>query len=136
MSETPPLETIMPAGWKRGSGYAHGVAGHGRIICTAGQIGWDPRSLELVAPDFARQAEQALTNVAAVLHAAGARPEHTARMTWYITDRQAYLDAAGEIGTVWRRIFGRHYPAMSVVIVAGLLEEGALVEIEATAIVP
>jgi enamine deaminase RidA (YjgF/YER057c/UK114 family) len=131
-----PLETIQPDGWQRGSGYAHGIAGHGRIICIAGQIGWDPRTQQLVSADFAAQAAQALRNVAAVLTAAGARAEHTARMTWYIADRAAYLAAARDIGAAYRQLFGRHYPAMSVVVVSALLDEGALVEIEATAIVP
>jgi enamine deaminase RidA (YjgF/YER057c/UK114 family) len=128
------LEPVQPAGWPRGSGYAHAMAGTGRIVCVAGQIGWDPVTREIVSPDFPAQVEQALRNVAAVLAAAGARPEHTARMTWYITDRAAYLAAAREIGAAYRGIFGRHYPAMSVVVVRELLDEGARVEIEATAI--
>jgi enamine deaminase RidA (YjgF/YER057c/UK114 family) len=132
----PPLTPASPDGWPRGSGYAHGTSGHGRVICTAGQIGWNPLTQRLVSAGFAAQVEQALENVAAVLRAAGARPAHTARLTWYITDRAAYLGAAREIGAAYRRIFGNHYPAMSVVVVAGLLEEGAMVEIEATAIVP
>jgi enamine deaminase RidA (YjgF/YER057c/UK114 family) len=131
-----PLAQIEPEGWPRGAGYAHGMTGYGRIICVAGQVGWDPHTERIVVADFAGQAAQALANIAAVLHAAGARPEHTARVTWYITDRQAYLDARSDIGAAWRRVFGRHYPAMSVVVVSGLIEEGALLEIEATAIVP
>jgi enamine deaminase RidA (YjgF/YER057c/UK114 family) len=125
---------IHPDGWPRGAGYAHGMAASGRIILTAGQIGWDPVTQRLVSPEFAAQAEQALRNVATVVEAAGARPEDVVRMTWFITDRAAYLAAARDIGIAYRDIFGKHYPAMSVVVVAGLLEEGALVEIEATAI--
>lgn len=130
------LEMITPDGWPRGAGYAHGVAATGRIVCTAGQIGWDPRTQKLVGTDLGEQAAQALANVAAVLAAAGASAEHLVRMTWYITDRAAYLAARPAIGAAYREHFGRHYPAMAVVIVAGLLEEGALIEIEATAVIP
>jgi len=130
------VEQIQPDGWAPGVGYAHATAARGRIICTAGQIGWDPGTQQLVSRDFAAQAAQCLDNVAAVLHAAGAGAEHVVRMTWFIRDRQAYLDARAAIGAAYREHFGRHYPAMSVVVVAGLLEPDALVEIEATAIVP
>lgn len=127
---------IRPDGWPRGSGYSHAVEARGRLVCTAGQIGWDPRTQRLVAQDLAGQAAQALANIAAVLRAAGAWPEHLVRMTWFITDRRAYLDARKAIGAAYREIFGASYPAMSVVVVSELLEEGALVEIEATAVVP
>jgi enamine deaminase RidA (YjgF/YER057c/UK114 family) len=130
------LREVLPDGWPRGSGYSHGMVAQGRLVVVAGQIGWDPVTRRLAADDMTGQVDQALRNVLAVLHAAGARPEHAARMTWFITDRQAYLDAVKPIGQVWRRHFGHHYPAMSVVMVAGLLEPGALVEIEATAIIP
>jgi enamine deaminase RidA (YjgF/YER057c/UK114 family) len=106
------------------------------VLCTAGQIGWDPLTEKLVGADFATQASQALANVATVLRAGGARPEHLVRLTWYVTDRAAYLDARAHIGIAYRRHFDRHFPAMTVVIVAGLLEQGALVEIEATAVIP
>lgn len=134
MSRAP--ELIEPPGWPRGSGYAHGVAASGRVVCTAGQIGWDPVARKLVSDDFASQAVQALENVEAVLRTAGAWPEHVVRMTWYATDREAYIAARRAIGEAYRRLFGAHYPAMSVVFVAALLEPGALVEIEATAVVP
>jgi enamine deaminase RidA (YjgF/YER057c/UK114 family) len=127
---------IQPDGWPRGSGYAHGVEARGRLIVTAGQIGWDPRTQRLVADDFAGQAAQALANVAAVLRTAGAWPEHLVRLTWFVTDRQAYLDARGAVGAAYRALFGTNYPAMSVVVVSALIEAGALVEIEATAVVP
>ena len=127
---------IQPDGWLRGIGYAHGVEARGRVVCTAGQIGWDPRTRTLVASDFAGQAAQALANVESVLRTAGAWPEHLVRMTWFITDRQAYLDAQRAIGESYRALFGTHFPAMSVVVVSALIEEGALVEIEATAVVP
>lgn len=127
---------VTPEGWPRGAGYAHAVTAHGRMICTAGQIGWDPLTEKLVGPDFATQAAQALANVATVLRTGGALPEHLIRLTWYITDRAAYLDARAQIGRAYRRHFDRHFPAMTVVIVAGLLEPGALLEIEATAVIP
>lgn len=131
-----PAAQVTPEGWPRGAGYAHAAIAHGRVLCTAGQIGWDPLTEKLVGPDFATQAAQALANVATVLRAGGARPEHLLRLTWYVTDRAAYLDARAHIGIAYRRHFDRHFPAMTVVIVAGLLERGALVEIEATAVIP
>ena len=127
---------VTPDGWPRGAGYAHATSAHGSVVCTAGQIGWDPLTEKLVGPDFATQAAQALANVATVLLAGGALPEHLVRLTWYVTDRAAYLDARAHIGIAYRRHFDRHFPAMTVVIVAGLLEPGALVEIEATAVIP
>lgn len=129
------VTVIEPDGWPRGVGYAHGTSAHGRIVCVAGQVGWDPLTQQIVAPDFAGQARQALANVATVLRAGGARPEDVVRMTWYITDRAGYHGAQREIGAAYREHFGRHYPAMAVVVVAGLIEDGALVEIEATAVV-
>jgi enamine deaminase RidA (YjgF/YER057c/UK114 family) len=127
---------ITPDGWPRGSGYAHGMIARGHILCTAGQIGWDPRTCTLVSADMGAQAAQALANVAAVLEAGGALPEHLVRLTWYVTDRVAYHDARADIGRAYRDLFGRHFPAMAVVVVAALLEPGALVEIEATAVIP
>ena len=125
---------IQPDGWPRPRGYANGVSAEG-VIAVAGQVGWDPLTERLVSNDFAAQAEQALRNVAAVLGAAGATPATVVRLTWYITDREAYLAAAEPIGAAYREVFGKHFPAMSVVVVAGLIEPGAKVEIEATAVV-
>jgi enamine deaminase RidA (YjgF/YER057c/UK114 family) len=130
------MEFLQPAGWAAPRGYANGVAASGRLVLTAGQIGWDPATCEFASDDFAAQAEQALRNVAAVLREAGAAPEHLARLTWYVTDRDAYLAATREVGRAYREVFGRHFPAMAVVVVAGLLEPRAQVEIEATAVVP
>jgi enamine deaminase RidA (YjgF/YER057c/UK114 family) len=127
---------VTPDGWPRGAGYAHGMSARGRVVFTAGQVGWDPHSRKVTAGGFVRQVEQALANVAAILDAAGATPADVVRLTWFITDRQAYLEAQQEVGAAYRSIFGRHFPAMSVVVVAGLIEEGAMVEIEATAVVP
>jgi enamine deaminase RidA (YjgF/YER057c/UK114 family) len=130
------LDIIAPDGWPRGSGYAHGTAARGRVVFAAGQVGWEPATRRIASADFAAQVEQALDNVLAVLRAGGAEPGHVARMTWYITDREAYMAAQQRLGAAWRTRFGRHYPAMSVVVVAGLIEDGALVEIEATAVIP
>jgi len=130
------IDILQPDGWARPRGYANGTAATGRVVFTAGQIGWNPRSCEFETDDFAAQVGQALRNVAAVLAEAGARPEHVTRLTWYVTDRDAYLSAGRALGEVYRAIFGRHYPAMAVVIVAGLIEARAKVEIEATAVVP
>lgn len=130
------LEFLQPAGWAPPRGYANGVAAQGRVVFVAGQIGWDPATGKVVGPDFVAQAAKALENVVAVLREGGAEPRHVARMTWFVTDREAYLAGARELGAGYREVFGRHFPAMSVVVVAGLLEEGAIVEIEATAVVP
>lgn len=131
-------QVLAPPGWKAPKGYANGIStsGGGRVIVTAGQIGWNPRTGAFDSDDFAEQTAQALRNVVEVLQAAGARPEHLVRLTWFITDRAAYLKARKPIGAAYKEIVGRHYPAMSVVVVAALLEERALVEIEATAVVP
>jgi enamine deaminase RidA (YjgF/YER057c/UK114 family) len=127
-------EILQPPGWARPRGYANGVAAEGRQVFVSGQIGWDAEQ-RFVGDGFAAQARQALANVVAVLACAGARPEHVVRLTWYVTSRDEYNDALTEIGAAYRELIGRHYPAMSVVVVAGLLEPRAKVEIEATAVV-
>ena len=132
---TSSLRFLQPEGWASPRGYANGVAAEGRMVFVAGQVGWNARS-QFESDDFVAQVEQALVNVVAVLRAAGAGPEHLARMTWYVTDKKAYLARQQEIGEVYRRVIGRHYPAMTLVVVAGLLEDRALVEIEATAVLP
>ena len=129
-------EILLPEGWAKPIGYANGIAAHGRLVFVAGQIGWNPATCEFETDDFAAQTEQTLRNVAAVLREAGAGPEHIARMTWYITDKPAYLAARRDIGRAWREILGRVYPAMAVVVVSALIEDRAKVEIEATAVVP
>ena len=129
-------QAIEPDGWAKPTGYANGMSATGRVVVTAGQIGWDPISGTFASDDFAAQAAQALRNVVAVLRAGGAEPEHLVRMTWYVTTRSEYTAARRQIGSAYRDIIGRNYPAMSVVVVSGLLEERAKVEIEATAIVP
>ncbi|MDQ2890713.1 MAG: RidA family protein [Gemmatimonadota bacterium] len=130
------MQLIQPDGWLSPPGYSNGVSASGRLVAVAGQIGWDPRTGAMVASDFAAQTAQALRNVVAVLEAAHARPEHLVRMTWYITNRASYVAARGDIGESYRLIIGRHYPAMSVVVVHGLMEGDADIEIEATAVVP
>lgn len=131
----PSFDILQPKDWAPPQGYANGIAAQGRQIFIAGQIGWNSRG-ELVSDDFAAQVEQALANVVAVLAEAGGSPQHLTRLTWYITDKQAYVSARKAIGDAYRRVIGRHFPAMTLVVVAGLLEEGAKVEIEATAVIP
>jgi enamine deaminase RidA (YjgF/YER057c/UK114 family) len=99
-------------------------------------VGWDNSREEFDSPDFVSQARRALENIVAVLAEAGARPEHLVRLTWYVTDREEYLRSLEPLGEVYREVIGRHYPAMSVVEVKGLVEPGAKVEIEATAVIP
>lgn len=127
-------EILQPPGWARARGYANGVAAEGRLVFVAGQIGWDAQQ-RFASDDFAHQARQALANVIAVLACAGAKPENVVRMTWYVTSRDEYNAALAEVGAAYRELMGRHFPAMSVVVVAALLEPRAKVEIEATAVV-
>ena len=135
MSETS-IEVLNPAEWAKPRGYANGVAAEGRLVFTAGQIGWNPETGAFETDAFAAQTAQALRNIVRVLAEAGAEPRHVVRLTWYVTSRDEYLSSARELGAAYREIFGRHFPAMAVVVVAGLLEERAKVEIEATAVVP
>jgi len=132
----PPLGATEPEGWARPSGYANGIAARGRIVAIAGQIGWDPASGQFHSDDLVEQVRQALANVVAVLRAAGGEPRHLVRLTWYLTDKTAYVAARRAIGAVYRELIGPHYPAMSLVVVAALLEDRARVEIEATAVIP
>ena len=130
-------DIIHPAGWAKPVGYVNAVATPGgRQIFVAGQVGWDPLTATFASDDFAAQTRQALANVAAVLRAAGAEPRHLVRLTWFVTSRAEYMHARLAIGVAYREVLGAHYPAMSVVIVSGLVEELAKVEIEATAVVP
>ncbi len=130
-----PLRPVNPAGWPQPKGYANGMTGRGRLVFVAGQIGWTKAQV-LATDEFVGQLEQALNNTVAVLEAAGARPEHIARMTWYVTDKREYLAHLPEIGRIWRDILGRHFPAMALVQVVALVEDGAKIEIETTALVP
>lgn len=130
------LEILHPEGWAKPVGYADGIAARGRLVFVAGQIGWNPATGEFETDDFAAQTAQALRNVVAVLAEAGAGPEHVTRMTWYVTDKAAYVEARREIGRAWKEVMGRHYPAMAAVFVSALLEDRARIEIEATAVLP
>lgn len=129
------MEILQPPGWPRPKGYANGVAATGRQVYVSGMIGWDADGC-FQTDDFVGQARQALENIVTVLREAGAGPEHIVRMTWYVLDRREYLDAGAALGTAYRKVIGRNYPAMSAVQVAGLMEERARVEIEVTAVVP
>ena len=127
-------KTLLPDGWPRPKGYANGVVAHGdSIIFCGGQIGWTSDE-QFEHHDFSGQVRQALENVVAVLASAGAGPEHIARMTWYVTNREQYLEDLGAVGRVYRDVIGKHFPAMSVVEVSALIESEALVEIEVTAV--
>ncbi|HEX2102269.1 MAG TPA: RidA family protein [Solirubrobacteraceae bacterium] len=129
------MERLQPPGWPPPRGYAHGIAAEGRIVFVAGQIGWDATGAFPDA-DLPGQVRQALRNVVAVVAEAGGGPEHVARMAWYLVDRSEYLESLGPIGAAYREVMGRHFPAMAVVEVAGLLEPEAKVEIEAVAVLP
>ena len=134
MAPKEPL-VVQPLGWARPRGYANGILAEGRCVFIAGQVGWDPASRRPKFPkSFAAQFDQALCNVLAVLRAAGGTPETLARVTIYVTDREQYVRATSAIGDSWRRRVGRHYPAMSLIVVKALLEPAAKVEIEATAV--
>ena len=130
-----PNEALLPEGWPRPKGYANGVAATGRQVYVAGQIGWTPQGV-WTSDDFGEQAKLALANVAAVLRAAGARPEHIVRMTWYVTSKREYLAAGRDIGKAFREIIGHYDIAMTAVEVTALIEDRAKVEIEVTAVVP
>jgi enamine deaminase RidA (YjgF/YER057c/UK114 family) len=129
------VKVLQPAGWSRPKGYSNGIEARGRVIYTAGLVGWNAEE-KFVARDLPGQFEQLLHNLVAVLAEAGAGPEHVVRMTWYVTDRQAYLRDARRIGEIYRAIMGRVFPTMAVVQVVALMEDEALIEIEATAVVP
>ena len=135
MSETKKNEAVLPEGWPRPKGYANGVVARGRQVFVAGQVGWDPQGL-WTTDDFAEQTRLALQNIAAVLHAAGAKPEHITRMTWYVTSKREYLDAGRAVGAAFREIIGHFDIAMTAVQVTALMEDRAKVEIEVTAVIP
>jgi enamine deaminase RidA (YjgF/YER057c/UK114 family) len=126
---------IEPEGWPRPSGYANGVLAEGRFLAIAGQIGWNERG-ELAGAGLVEQARQALQNILAVLRAAGGGPEHLVRLTWYVTNKEEYRASLSQLGAAYRDVIGSQYPAMALVQVADLLEDGAKVEIEATAVLP
>lgn len=128
-------DILQPPGRVRPKGYANGIVATGRMVFTAGVIGWNAEEV-IEADDFVGQFRQVIVNTLAILAEAGAGPEHIVRMTWYITDRDEYLAAGREIGAIYREMLGRNFPAMAVVVVAGLIERRAKLEIETTAVVP
>jgi enamine deaminase RidA (YjgF/YER057c/UK114 family) len=129
------MRILQPEGWPRPRGYSNGIEAEGRLVFVAGQIGWDDAG-KFRESSFAAQFRQALVNTLAVLKEASAGPEHIARMTWFITSRDEYMASLPELGAAWRELMGRNYPTMSVIIVAGLVEPEAKIEIETTAVVP
>lgn len=129
------MQVLLPQGWPRPKGYANGVMVSGRQIFVAGMIGWDAQGV-FHTDDLAGQVRQALQNIVAVLEEGGAKPEHIVRMTWYITDKQAYMAQQAEIGKAYRELIGSFNAAMTAVQVVALIEDRAKVEIEVTAVVP
>ena len=129
------MQILHPDGWAHPSGYSNGITASGRYVAVAGQVGWDPANGKFASDDLTAHVRQALQNVVAVLRTAGAEPRDVVRMTWYLTDKHAYLAARREIGLAYRESFGRHFPAMSLIFVMALLEDRAKVEIEAAAVV-
>ena len=129
------MHLLHPKNWSPTKGFSNGVAAEGRQVFVAGQVAWNARQ-EIVDDDFVVQVEQALRNIVDVLAEADARPEHLVRLTWYVTDKKEYIARAREVGEAYRRVVGRHFPAMTLVQVAALLDDRAKVEIEATAVVP
>ena len=129
------MRLLHPKAWKAPVGYANGIAASGTLVFVAGQVGWDAQQVfesESIVPQF----ERALRNVLEVLAEAGARPEHICRMTAYCCDKPAYLAARAELGRIWKRLMGRHDPAMSMIFVSDLLDSPGKIELEATAVIP
>jgi len=128
-------EILHPKTWKPTPGYANGVAARGRTLYLGGLIGWNADQ-EFETDDFIGQVDQTLANIVAVLAEGGAGPEHLVRMTWYVTDKRAYMDGLRDLGRVYRKHLGKNFPAMALVQVVALVEDRAKVEIEATAVIP
>ena len=128
------MKALLPPGWPRPKGYSNGISARGRMIFTAGVVGWDERE-QFVASHLPGQLAQVLRNTLAILAEDGAGPEHIVRMTWYVTSRDSYIAHIAEIGAVYREIVGKHFPAMAVVEVSAHIEPSALIEIETTAMV-
>ena len=129
------MQFLNPKHWRRAKGFSNGVVAEGRVVFVAGQVGWNAEQ-EFESDDFVAQVEQALANIAAVMAEAGAGPEHLVRLTWYVIDKREYLSRLDDVGQAYRRVIGRHYPAMTLVQVTSLVEDRARVEIEATAVLP
>ena len=129
------MKVIQPEEWERPRGYSNGILAEGEFLVLAGQIGWNEKQ-QLVSDQLSQQVRQALQNVVQILKVANVEAEHLVRLNWYVTDLNEYRSQTKEIGKIYREVIGKHYPAMSLVQVAGLLEDGAKVEIEATAVRP
>ena len=129
------MRALLPRGWKPPIGYANGIEASGRIVFIAGQVGWNAQQ-KFDSADIIPQFRQALSNILAVLAEAGGRPDHICRITAYCCDKPAYLAARAELGRIWRELMGRHYPAMSMIFVADLLDSPGKIELEATAMIP
>ncbi len=126
---------IQPEGWAPPLGYSNGMMAENGVLFVGGQIGWTAAKV-FESLDFIGQMEQALRNILAVVEAAGGAAEHLTRLTWYVTDKAEYLARQGEVGQAYRRVLGKHFPAMTMVVVSALIEDEALIEIEATAVIP
>ena len=132
---TPVHEFLHPRHWKKPRGFANGVVAEGRTVFLGGQIGWNADQ-EFESEDFVAQTRQALANIVTLVEEAGGRAEHITRMTWFITDKQEYLNRREDLGKAYQEVMGRHFPAMTMVVVTALIEDRARVEIEATAVLP
>ena len=129
------MRILQPPGWAKAKGFSNGIACSGKLVFVAGQVGWTGEG-KWEARDFAGQFRQALKNILEILREADAKPEHIVRLTWYVLDKKEYLASLKEVGLAYRELMGRHYPAMAVVQVSGLVEDEARLEIEATAVIP
>ena len=129
------MKILQPPGWARAKGFSNGIAAKGNLVFIAGQIGWTG-DCRWEARDFAGQFRQTLKNILEILAQANGKPEHIVRLTWYVLDKQEYLDSLKGVGEAYRELMGKHYPTMAVVQVSGLVEDEARLEIEATAVVP
>jgi enamine deaminase RidA (YjgF/YER057c/UK114 family) len=132
---TKDFEFLHPGNWAAAKDYSNGIAAEGQQVFIAGQVGWNAHS-ELETDDFVAQVEQALLNIIQVLREAGGEPRHLVRLNWYLIDKAEYVARQNEVGEAYRRVIGRYFPTMTLLIVAGLPEAGAKVEIEATAVIP
>jgi len=126
---------LHPRSWKKANGFANGVVAEGRLVFLAGQIGWNAEQ-KFESSDFVRQARQALANIVTLVEEAGGRAQHITRLTWFVTDKREYLARLPELGEAYRAVMGKHFPAMTLVQIAALVEDDAKVEIEATAVLP
>jgi enamine deaminase RidA (YjgF/YER057c/UK114 family) len=129
------IEFLHPRHWKAAKGYANGIAAEGRLVFVAGQVGWNANQ-QFETDDFVAQTRQALENVVTIVRVAGGTPQHITRLTWFIIDKQEYLSRLTEVGEAYRSVMGKHFPAMTMVQVAALIEDQAKVEIEAVAVLP